>query len=157
MLDAYEAERQPITEQVSRFAMDHAAEDDQARAVPCRSNIEADDTEGRCRPSARAIGQEAYELNVQQFCCAGLNFGYFYSGSPLIVADGEAPPAYTMGGFTPNPLCRAAGRPTSGWPTGGPSVRRVRPGLHAAAAQHADGCDAAGPGGCHRHQACLWW
>jgi hypothetical protein len=46
---------------------------------------------------------------VQQFCCAGLNFGYFYSGSPLIVPDGEAPPAYTMGSFTPStvPGCRA--------------------------------------------------
>jgi 2-polyprenyl-6-methoxyphenol hydroxylase-like FAD-dependent oxidoreductase len=35
MLDAYEAERQPITEQVSRFAMDHAAEDDQG--TQCRA------------------------------------------------------------------------------------------------------------------------
>jgi 2-polyprenyl-6-methoxyphenol hydroxylase-like FAD-dependent oxidoreductase len=106
MLDAYEAERQPITEQVSRFAMDHAAKMIKARrAVP--PNIEADDTEGAA--ARAAYGQEAYELNVQQFCCAGLNFGYFYSGSPLIVADGEAPPAYTMGGFTEStvPGCRA--------------------------------------------------
>src|SRR5690606_20117633 len=39
MLDAYEAERQPITEQVSRFAMDHAQKMIKARsAVP--ANIE---------------------------------------------------------------------------------------------------------------------
>lgn len=106
VLDAYEAERQPITEQVSNFAMDHAQKMIRARrAVP--PNIEAADADGA---AARAlVGQESYELNVQQFCCAGLNFGYFYSGSPIIVSDDEAPPAYTMGDFTPStvPGCRA--------------------------------------------------
>ncbi|MGE3349631.1 MAG: FAD-dependent oxidoreductase [Ramlibacter sp.] len=106
LLDAYEAERQPITEQVSNFAMDHAQKMIRARrAVP--AHIEADDAEGA---AARALaGREAYDLNVQQFCCAGLNFGYFYSGSPVIVADDEAPPAYSMGSFTPStvPGCRA--------------------------------------------------
>ena len=29
--------------------------------------------------AARArIGTGAYDLNVQQYCCGGLNFGYFY-------------------------------------------------------------------------------
>lgn len=107
ILDAYEAERQPITEQVSQFAMEHAAKMIKARrAVP--PNLEEPGAEGaRLREE---IGREAYELNVQQFCCAGLNFGYFYHGSPIIVADGEeAPPAYTMGGFTEStvPGCRA--------------------------------------------------
>lgn len=105
ILDAYEAERQPITMQVSNFAMDHAAKMIRARsAVP--PNIEADDAEGAAQRAR--IGAEAYELNVQQFCCAGLNFGYFYADSTLIVPDGEAPPAYTMGGFTPStvPGCR---------------------------------------------------
>ena len=45
---------------------------------------------------------------MQQFCCAGLNFGYYYSDSTLIVPDDEAPPAYSMGSFTPStvPGCR---------------------------------------------------
>ncbi|HEY8359792.1 MAG TPA: FAD-dependent monooxygenase, partial [Ramlibacter sp.] len=106
ILDAYEAERQPITMQVSNFAMDHAAKMIKARrAVP--PNIEADDEAGR--RAREEVGREAYDLNVQQFCCAGLNFGYFYEGSPIIVADGEAPPAYTMGDFTEStvPGCRA--------------------------------------------------
>jgi 2-polyprenyl-6-methoxyphenol hydroxylase-like FAD-dependent oxidoreductase len=106
ILDAYEAERQPITMQVSNFAMDHAARMIKARrAVP--PGIEAQDAEGeRLRAE---VGREAYELNVQQFCCAGLNFGYYYEGSPIIATDGEAPPAYTMGDFTPStvPGCRA--------------------------------------------------
>ncbi|MCS6762758.1 MAG: hypothetical protein MO853_00480 [Candidatus Protistobacter heckmanni] len=37
---------------------------------------------------------------MQQYCCAGLNFGYYYDGSPLIAYDSEAQPAYSMGGFT---------------------------------------------------------
>jgi 2-polyprenyl-6-methoxyphenol hydroxylase-like FAD-dependent oxidoreductase len=106
ILDAYEAERQPITEQVSQFAMDHAQKMMRARrAVP--ADIEAPGPDG---DALRAeVGREAYELNVQQFCCAGLNFGYFYTGSPIIAADGEAAPAYSMGGFTPStvPGCRA--------------------------------------------------
>lgn len=105
ILDAYEAERQPITMQVSHFAMDHAAKMIKARsAVPV--NIEAHDEDGR--RAREAIGREAYELNVQQFCCAGLNFGYFYQGSAIIAADEEEPPAYSMGEFTPStvPGCR---------------------------------------------------
>lgn len=105
MLDAYEAERQPITLQVSHFAMDHAAKMIKARsAVP--ANIEALDDAGAA--ARERFGAEAYELNVQQFCCAGLNFGCFYDGSPIIVGDGETPPPYTMGGFTEStvPGCR---------------------------------------------------
>lgn len=105
MLDAYEAERQPITDQVSRFAMNHAQQMIKARgAVP--RDIE---TPGPVGDAVRAeAGRAAYELNVQQFCCAGLNFGYFYDRSPIIAYDGESPPAYTMGGFTAStvPGCR---------------------------------------------------
>ena len=106
VLDAYEIERLPITDQVSRFAMDHAQQMIKARgAVPAR--IEEPGVEG---DAIRAeAGRKAYELNVQQFCCAGLNFGYFYDRSPLIAYDDEAAPAYTMGGFTAStvPGCRA--------------------------------------------------
>lgn len=106
ILDAYEAERQPITEQVSHFAMDHAQKMIRARrAVP--ANIEAPGPEGDTL--RQEVGREAYELNVQQFCCAGLNFGYFYTGSPIIATDGEEPPTYSMGNFMPStvPGCRA--------------------------------------------------
>ncbi len=106
ILDAYEAERQPITEQVSHFAMDHAQKMIRARrAVP--ADLEEDSPHGA---QLRAeVGREAYDLNVQQFCCAGLNFGYFYRGSPIIAAGDEEPPPYSMGSFTPStaPGCRA--------------------------------------------------
>jgi len=105
-LDAYERERQPITEQVSQFAMNHAQAMIKARrAVP--ENIEAPGAEGEAMRAT--VGEEAYQLNVQQFCCAGLNFGYFYDASPLITYDGEPAPAYSMGSFTAStvPGCRA--------------------------------------------------
>ncbi len=105
ILDAYEAERQPITEQVSRFAMNHAiALGRQREAVP--DNIEAPGAAGE---GARArIGRALYELNVNQYCCGGLNFGTFYDASPIIAYDGEAAPPYTMYDFRPStvPGCR---------------------------------------------------
>ena len=47
-------------------------------------------------------------MNVSQYCCAGLNFGYYYDRSPLIAYDGEQQPAYTMGSFKQStvPGCR---------------------------------------------------
>ena len=45
---------------------------------------------------------------MPQFCCGGLNFGYFYDRSPIIAYDGETAPPYTMDQFTPStvPGCR---------------------------------------------------
>jgi 2-polyprenyl-6-methoxyphenol hydroxylase-like FAD-dependent oxidoreductase len=105
ILDAYESERQPITEQVSKFAMNFALQVMKHRkSVP--SEVEA---LGPVGDAVRArIGKEAYDLNVNQYCCGGLNFGYFYEGSPLIAYDGATPPGYTMYDFTPStvPGCR---------------------------------------------------
>lgn len=106
ILDAYEAERQPITEQVSRFATDAAVKNtQQRREIP--AEIEQPGPAGN---AVRArIGREAYDLYLQQQCAAGLNFGYFYDGSPIIAYEAEPHPAYTMGEFTPSavPGCRA--------------------------------------------------
>jgi hypothetical protein len=56
----------------------------------------------------KEVGAAAYDLHIQQFTCAGLNFGYFYPDSPLIAYDGEAAPGYTMFNYTPStaPGCR---------------------------------------------------
>jgi 2-polyprenyl-6-methoxyphenol hydroxylase-like FAD-dependent oxidoreductase len=105
VLAAYEAERQPITEQVSKFAMNHAiALQKEREAVP--AGIEAPGSEGAA--ARAAAGRALYDLNVKQYCCGGLNFGSFYDRSPLIAYDGEAAPAYTMDQFTPStvPGCR---------------------------------------------------
>src|SRR5258707_12882023 len=105
ILDAYEAERWPITSQVSRFAMSHAEAEIRRRgAVP--DDIEDAGPEGE---AARAeVGRLAYEINVQQYACAGLNFGTYYDRSPIIAYDGAGQPAYTMDSYTPStvPGCR---------------------------------------------------
>ena len=106
ILDAYEAERLPITEQVSHFAMNHAHMMAKQRAsVP--PDIEAPGPEA-AQLRAR-LGEQAYALNVRQYCCGGLNFGYYYDRSPIILYDGTAQPGYTMDAFEPStvPGCRA--------------------------------------------------
>jgi hypothetical protein len=106
LLDAYELERQPITEQVSKFAMEMALNNmRQRKATP--PEVEFEGPEG---DAARArVGKEAYDLNVHQYCCGGLNFGYFYAKSPVIAYDDGVHPTYTMYDFTPStvPGCRA--------------------------------------------------
>lgn len=106
ILDAYNAERQPITDQASRLITEIAQ-----RIMTLRREITEDierlDSVGE---AARAhIGKESYALDIEQQCCGGLNFGYYYDRSPIIAYDGEQQPAYTMGTFTSStvPGCRA--------------------------------------------------
>jgi len=105
ILNAYEKERLPITDQVSRFAMRHAT-----GAIRERTTLppEIEDATPEGAAARAQVGKAAYELNVQQFACAGLNYGYFYDASPLIAYDGEAAPGYTMFDYTPStaPGCR---------------------------------------------------
>ena len=71
------------------------------------AQIEAPGPEGEALRAQ--LGEASYALNVAQFCCAGLNFGYFYDRSPIVAGDGEVPPPYTMDTFTAStvPGCRA--------------------------------------------------
>jgi hypothetical protein len=75
LLDAYEIERRPITDQVSRHAMPLATTwERRYGAIPRLSRSLA--------PGAtnvrRRIGRAAAEITAQGMCCGGLNFGYFY-------------------------------------------------------------------------------
>ncbi len=105
ILDAHEKERQPITEQVSRFAMKHAE-----GAIRERTTVppELEEATPEGDAARRRVGEAAYALHVQQFACAGLNYGYYYDASPIIAYDGEAQPPYTMSDYTPStvPGCR---------------------------------------------------
>jgi len=105
ILDAYEAERWPITSQVSRFAMSHAETEIRRRgSVP--ADIEDAGADGERARSE--VGRLTYEINVRQYACAGLNFGTYYDRSPIIAYDGTEPPTYTMDRYTPStvPGCR---------------------------------------------------
>jgi 2-polyprenyl-6-methoxyphenol hydroxylase-like FAD-dependent oxidoreductase len=101
ILAAHEAERWPITEQVSKYAMSTALSVARTRAeVP-------DDIEYNAATQAE-FGRAMQKMHTPQFCCGGLNFGYFYDRSPIIQYDGDAAPPYTMDQFTPAtvPGCR---------------------------------------------------
>jgi len=106
IFDAYEAERRPITNQASRIISDIGSKVMMQRNQ-LSPEIERLDAIGE---TARAgAGRLAYALDVEQQCCGGLNFGYFYDRSPIIAYDGEQAPTYTMGTFTSTtvPGCRA--------------------------------------------------
>ena len=105
ILDAYEAERQPITDQASRIISEIGQQ------VMMQRNALSPEVE-RLDPIGEAVraaaGQLAYALAVEQQCCGGLNFGYFYDRSPIVAYDGEQAPTFTMGTFTSTtvPGCR---------------------------------------------------
>ena len=101
ILAAHEAERWPITEQVSKYAMSTSLSVARTRTeVP-------DDIEHNATTQAE-FGRAMQKMHTPQFCCGGLNFGYFYDRSPIIQYDGETAPPYTMDQFTPAtvPGCR---------------------------------------------------
>jgi 2-polyprenyl-6-methoxyphenol hydroxylase-like FAD-dependent oxidoreductase len=106
LLEAYQVERQPITEQVSRLALSMIGEQaDLTARVP--AEIEDDTPAGKL---ARAtFGRAAVEISKRGHYAGGLNFGYFYADSPIIAFDEDAePPSYDMHHFTEStvPGCR---------------------------------------------------
>lgn len=107
IVDAYEAERQPITEQVSRYAMGKLEENAQAlTARPIPRILSSRGLVGRFL--RRRLGRRLFDINLAQMSPEGLNFGYFYADSPIIIGDGEEAPAYDMGWHTAStvPGCR---------------------------------------------------
>jgi 2-polyprenyl-6-methoxyphenol hydroxylase-like FAD-dependent oxidoreductase len=97
MLDVYELERHPITDQLSRFVGGLGQKLAKERAA-YGPELEA---EGPVGDAARAaLGRHLVEQNTPQYCCQGLNFGYFYDNSPLVTYDGEAAPPYSLGSYT---------------------------------------------------------
>ena len=105
ILDAHEQERRPTVEAASLFVAKHARGAITERTT-LPEDIEADTPAGAA--SRARVGDAAYQLHVQQFACAGLNYGYSYKHSPLISYDGEAAPSWTMRDYTPStvPGCR---------------------------------------------------
>lgn len=107
IVDAYECERLPITDQVSRFAM--AKVEENLAALSGRSAPKVISSPGLVgRTLRRRLGRKLFHINLPQMAPEGLNFGYYYENSPIIIADGEQAPEYDMGGHIPStvPGCR---------------------------------------------------
>lgn len=105
ILDAYERERRPVNDSVSRYVVEAAANRAKNRAA-VTAGIERPDAAGD--DLRRQAGEQLYKLALNQYCCGGLNFGYYYDESPIIWHDGASCPPYTMYEFTPStvPGCR---------------------------------------------------
>ena len=122
ILDAYEAERLPITDQVSRLAMDIVLENAAALgASPPPPELSDPGPAGQ--ELRDVIGPILRDMNLPQFAPEGLNFGYFYEKSPIICPDGAEAPPYTMGEITPStvPGCRMPHFEVASRGNGGPS------------------------------------
>jgi 2-polyprenyl-6-methoxyphenol hydroxylase-like FAD-dependent oxidoreductase len=107
LLDAYEAERHPLTTQVSHFVVDFWASGGGRRGSPLPAELEDDGPVGEALRAR--LGAEMASRETAQYCCQGLNFGYFYDASPVIAYDGGVAPPFTMDQYTPStvPGCRA--------------------------------------------------
>lgn len=108
LLDAYDAERRVVGEQVAQAAEGMVL--DQRSIFGDRerlAHIEDDDAAGE---EARAvIGRGLVRVDSQQFDPQGLNFGIHYPSSPIICYDDGKPPPFTVADYTPStvPGCRA--------------------------------------------------
>ncbi|MEU0528884.1 FAD-dependent oxidoreductase [Amycolatopsis tolypomycina] len=96
LLTAHDAERRPVTEQVSAFASNFVEVLQETESEV----IEEDSAAGAA--ARRAFGQRLRDANIRSMVPTGLNFGYAYGTSPIVVHDGEEPPPFTMGDYQPS-------------------------------------------------------
>lgn len=96
LLDSYELERRPIHLRV----IDEATSNYRRNSNRYRDeNLEA---EGSAGDAARVrIGQRIHEEKAREFASIGVQLGYRYEGSPVVVPDGSEEPADEVGTYLP--------------------------------------------------------
>ncbi len=87
LLDTYEAERRPIAERNVAASARNAAG---LMAAPVPPTLEAEGAEGEAL--RRLVGERILASQRKEFESAGVQLGYRYEGSPLVVADGTPEP-----------------------------------------------------------------
>jgi 2-polyprenyl-6-methoxyphenol hydroxylase-like FAD-dependent oxidoreductase len=97
LLDSYERERRPVHEYVMDEAVaNHALLPKQM----WREGLEDATPEGeRLRA---AVGAEIKAAKIREFSTLGVVKGYHYSGSPIVVGDGTAPPPRDFRNYVPS-------------------------------------------------------
>jgi 2-polyprenyl-6-methoxyphenol hydroxylase-like FAD-dependent oxidoreductase len=115
LLDSYETERKPLAERNTGYARHFA---DSVGLFVATPELEADSAAGAAAREAAARHLNAHvrlEFNIP-----GVTFGGRYDGSPIIVADGSAPPPDAPNSYTPS-AC-PGGRPPHAWLADGRSL-----------------------------------
>jgi 2-polyprenyl-6-methoxyphenol hydroxylase-like FAD-dependent oxidoreductase len=104
LLDAYELERRPIGEQVAKIVTEISRKSSGAGMRMALQTVLADvEREGPEGDRARAMLRDyVVEHSFPQHSSLGLNFGYRYEGSPLVVSDGSEAPAFDFARFFPD-------------------------------------------------------
>ena len=104
LLDAYEAERRPVGEQVSRAARQLFANQQGIKPPDALESDNADGIRARREFAAALLATE-----ITQFNPVGLNFGIVYEGSSAIAYDEQPPPTFEIDRYVPStaPGCRA--------------------------------------------------
>ncbi|HEX9431280.1 MAG TPA: FAD-dependent monooxygenase [Burkholderiales bacterium] len=97
LLDSYEQERRPVHEYVMDEAVaNHALLPRQMwrpgleDATPAGASVRAD------------IGAQIKAAKIREFSTLGVVKGYHYSGSPIVVGDGSAPPSRDFQNYVPS-------------------------------------------------------
>ena len=96
LLASYESERRPIGLFNTREAADNYDKSGAIFAVPA-----ALETDGAAGDAARAAISAALPPKIKHFAPIGVHLGYRYENSPLVVADGTAPPPMESVSYVP--------------------------------------------------------
>ena len=108
ILVAYDVERRSIGEQISQAAEGMArSQKDIGLAPEVIEKISEDNEEGAL--TRKKVGDALVRVDSQQFNPIGLNFGLYYTESPIICFDGGEPPEFKINRYVPStvPSCRA--------------------------------------------------
>lgn len=104
LLAAYEQERRPLGEQVAAIVTEISRNSSGIKMRDTLRSVLPDvERSGPAGDRAREILRD-YVLrhSFPQHSPLGLNFGYRYEGSPIIVPDGTPPPPFEFGTFSPD-------------------------------------------------------
>jgi hypothetical protein len=97
LLASYEAERRPVHE----YVMDEAVANHSL--LPKQMWREGLEDSSAAGASLRAeVGAEIKAAKIREFSTLGVVKGYHYSGSPIVVSDGSAPPARDFSNYVPS-------------------------------------------------------
>ena len=104
LLDAYEQERRPLGEQVAAIVTEISRKSSGVKMRETLRGVLPDvERSGPVGDRARGVLREyVLEHSFPQHSPLGLNFGYCYEGSPIIVPDGTPLPPFEFGTFYPD-------------------------------------------------------